>query len=84
VANRRAVVRHFRQTGIVELLTSSTRGFGGGGKVDLSSLRSFALRAPLEDLAFFPIVNDYLNRRGRNSGLRQLLLPPIFRIIFGC
>lgn len=38
--------------------TSSFRGFGGGGKVDLSSLRSLALRAPLEDLGFFPILNQ--------------------------
>jgi hypothetical protein len=38
------------------LRTSSETGFGGGGKVVLSTLRSFALRAPLEDLAFFPIV----------------------------
>ena len=29
--------------------------FGGGGKVDLSSLRSLAFWAPLDDFAFFPI-----------------------------
>jgi hypothetical protein len=36
-------------------LTSSFRGFGGGGKVDLSSFRPLALSAPLDDLGFFPI-----------------------------
>jgi hypothetical protein len=40
-------------------LTSSVRAFGGGGKVALSILRSLALRAPLEDLAFFPMVNFF-------------------------
>jgi hypothetical protein len=38
------------------VLTSSFRGFGGGGNVDLSSFRPLALSAPLEDLGFFPIL----------------------------
>ena len=42
---------------IIHILTSSVRGFGGGGNEALSILRSFALRAPLEDFAFFPMVS---------------------------
>lgn len=41
---------------ILVLLTSSVSGFGGGGRSDLLIFLSFALWAPLEDLAFFPIV----------------------------
>jgi hypothetical protein len=37
-------------------LTSSVTGLGGGGNVDLSTFRSLARRAPLVDLAFFPMM----------------------------
>lgn len=36
--------------------TSSSTGAGGGGKVDLSTLRLFAFSLPLLVFAFFPIT----------------------------